>query len=481
MPDLIVAGIFNFRWFLNKKSINYLLIHFLIKLFSMIKKSKTIFICSACGYESLRWLGKCTECGTWDSFEEQVQIKRTEKSKSSATVGDLIPLNSTNVSDADRTATKLDELNRVLGGGIVTGSVVMIGGDPGIGKSTLMLQMLNRLPEKSKKIYISGEESFNQISQRARRLSIDGGDIFFLNDTNLENVIAMLEKHQPRFVIIDSIQTLASEMIDGIPGNTSQLRYCTAKLVQTAKQNQISIFLVGHVTKDGAIAGPKILEHVVDTVLYFEGDSQSDYRILRTTKNRFGAINEIALFRMGSNGLIAVSNPSELFLNMDQDDRQGTAVVTVLEGNRPMLVEVQALVTKTQFGLPQRTATGIDHRRMNLLLAVLEKKCSKPFSFYDVFIKTAAGLRLDEPAADLGICMALVSSLEDKSMDKHTIYIGEVGLGGELRTVQRIGERLKEAERLGFTKAVIPKTKESLPRVSLNVRQYKQIQDLLNR
>ncbi len=446
----------------------------------MNKKSKTIFVCSACGYQSLRWLGKCTECGTWDSFEEQVHIKKTEKTQGTAVTGELITLDSKEVIEEDRTVTKIKELNRVLGGGIVTGSVVMIGGDPGIGKSTLMLQMLNHLPEDSKKIYISGEESFNQIRQRARRLSIDGSDIFFLNDTNLENVIANLEKHQPQIVIIDSIQTLASEMIEGIPGNAGQLRFCTSRLVQLAKQNNIAIFLVGHVTKDGAIAGPKILEHIVDTVLYFEGDTQSDYRILRTTKNRFGAINEIALFRMGSHGLIAVSNPSELFLNMEQNDRQGTAVVTVLEGNRPMLVEVQALVTKTQFGMPQRTATGIDHRRMNLLLAVLEKKCGKPFSFHDVFIKTAAGLRLDEPAADLGICMALISSLEDKSMEKHTIYIGEVGLSGEIRSVQRISERLKEAERLGFQKAIIPKTKEALPNTNLKVNQVKQIQELLN-
>lgn len=444
----------------------------------MNKKSKIVFVCSACGYQSLRWLGKCTECGTWDSFVEQVHVNKSEKTQGTVVTEDLITLDSKELIEENRTVTKINELNRVLGGGVVKGSVVMIGGDPGIGKSTLMLQMLNHLSENCKKIYISGEESFNQIRQRAHRLSIDGSDIFFLNDTNLENVIAHLEKYQPQIVIIDSIQTMASEMVEGIPGNAGQLRFCTSRLVQIAKQNNIAIFLVGHVTKDGAIAGPKILEHIVDTVLYFEGDTQSDYRILRTTKNRFGAINEIALFRMGSDGLIAVSNPSELFLNMDQDDRQGTAVVTVLEGNRPMLVEVQALVTKTQFGLPQRTATGIDHRRMNLLLAVLEKKCGKPFSFYDVFIKTAAGLRLDEPAADLGICMALVSSFQEKPIDKHTIFIGEVGLSGELRPVQRISERLKEAERLGFQKAVIPKSKEALPKTKLQVKQFKQIQEL---
>lgn len=445
----------------------------------MVKKAKTLFICSNCSYQSLRWLGKCPECELWDSFEEQVQIRQPQSSGSITSAGNLIPLDEQNILEEQRVATDIGELNRVLGGGVVNGSMVMIGGDPGIGKSTLMLQMLNQLPVSLKKLYISGEESLHQIQQRAHRLDIKAKNIFFLNDTNLENIVANLEKHHPEIVVIDSIQTIASDYIDGIPGNASQLRFCTSKLVKTAKQNQISIFLVGHVTKDGAIAGPKILEHVVDTVLYFEGDTQSDYRILRTTKNRYGAINEIALFQMGKVGLIPVSNPSELFLNLDQEDRQGTAIVSTMEGNRPMLVEVQALVTKTQFGTPQRTATGIDHRRMNLLLAVLDKKCGKPFSFYDVFIKTAAGLRLDEPAADLGICMALISSLEETALEKDTIYIGEVGLTGELRSVQRIQERIKEAERLGFKKAILPTSKELLTKTKLAIKQVKRIQELI--
>jgi DNA repair protein RadA/Sms len=445
----------------------------------MSKKTKTLFVCDNCGYQSIRWLGKCPECQSWDSFQEQAIIKKNESSATATTSLDPIPLDAIHSKDEQRILSNIEEINRILGGGIVTGSVVMIGGDPGIGKSTIMLQLLNKSPENIKKIYVSGEESLKQIQQRAKRLSITGENTFFLNDTNLESLIATLEKHQPELVVIDSIQTISSEDIEGIPGNTSQLRYCTSKLVQTAKANQISIFLIGHVTKDGAIAGPKILEHVVDTVLYFEGDSQSDFRILRTTKNRYGAINEIALFQMGRDGLIPVSNPSELFLNLDLDDRQGTAVVSVLEGNRSMLVEVQALVTKTQFGMPQRTATGIDHRRMNLLLAVLDKKCRKPFGFHDVFVKTAAGLRLDEPAADLGICMALVSSLENKVLEKDTVFIGEVGLSGELRPVQRIHERLNEAERLGFKKAIIPAGKEHLKFKNLQISRAKQIQDLV--
>lgn len=271
----------------------------------------------------------------------------------------------------------------------------------------------------------------------------------------------LLEKENPALVIIDSIQTVSSEEIDGIPGNSSQLRYCTAKLQYFAKYNNIPVFIVGHVTKDGSIAGPKIIEHMVDTVLYFEGDNNHDYRILRCIKNRFGAVNEIGIFQMQKTGLEPVSNPSELFLNSGEHDRQGTTVIAVMEGNRPLLVEVQALVTKTQFGMPQRTSTGFDQRRINLLLAVLEKKYGKPFGFHDVFIKTAGGLRIDEPAADLGICMALLSSLQEKTTDHQTVFIGEVGLNGELRGVSSLQERVSEAEKLGFKNIVIPRVKKS--------------------
>jgi DNA repair protein RadA/Sms len=447
----------------------------------MAQKTKTLFICAHCGYQSLRWLGKCPECGSWDSFEEQVQTKKSDAVRNAVPTSEPIVLSADHVIEEERLESTIPQINQVLGGGIVAGSVIMIGGDPGIGKSTLMLQLLQHLPSSVKKLYISGEESFHQIKQRANRLDIDGETIWFLNDTSLENIQANLHKHLPKVVIIDSIQTVSSDAVDGVPGNVSQLRFCTGQLVQMAKQNHITIFLVGHVTKDGSIAGPKILEHVVDTVLYFEGDNQYDYRILRTTKNRFGPVNEIALFQMGSKGLLAVNNPSELFLNFEQEDRQGTAIISVMEGNHPMMVEVQALVTKTQFGIPQRTATGIDHRRMNLLLAVLEKKCAKPFSFHDVFIKTAAGLRLDEPAADLGICVALVSSLEDKPLSADTFYCGEVGLSGEIRNVQRLTERLNEAKRLGFKKAVVPKSKEAFNQSPLKIIPVRRIQEVLDK
>ncbi len=446
----------------------------------MSKKNKSFFVCNTCGYQSLRWLGKCPECSTWGSLEEQIIKKQSAHSAAGQSAAKLIPLNEEQNFSEKRIPTGIDELNRVLGGGIVTGSIVMVGGDPGIGKSTIMLQMLDKMKDVDKKVYISGEESLSQIQQRARRLQITGQNIFFVNDTNLETILAALEKEKPGVVVIDSIQTIASENIDGIPGNSSQLRYCTAHLVQAAKQNQISIFLVGHVTKDGAIAGPKILEHIVDTVLYFEGDNQVDYRILRSVKNRFGAVNEIALFQMEKNGLIPVANPSEIFLNTDQNDRQGTAVVAVMEGNRPMLVEVQALVAKTQFGIPQRTATGIEHRRMNLLLAVLEKKCTKPFSFYDVFLKTADGLKLDEPATDLGICMALISSMDELILANTTVYIGEVGLNGELRPVSRLQERINEAVKLGFKRIVIPKSKNRYQAASANIQIISRLQKIVN-
>lgn len=448
----------------------------------MSKSVKSVFICKTCGYQSLRWLGKCPECASWDSLEEQIIEKKSGKrDTASSTPVEIVPLLETSPDNEVRLSTGISELDTVLGGGNVLGSVVMIGGDPGIGKSTLMLQMLDKIDEKrvGKKIYVSGEESLGQIQQRAKRLGISAGDIYFLNETNLEKLVATLEKNQPALVIIDSVQTLASERLDGIPGYSSQLRFCTAQLVQMAKQTQTSIFLVGHVTKEGSIAGPKILEHIVDTVLYFEGENKADIRILRATKNRFGAVNEIALFQMGRAGLTAVKNPSEIFLSASAEDREGSAVVAVIEGNRPILVEVQALVAKTQFGMPQRTATGIGHRRMNLLLAVLEKKFRKPFGFHDVFIKTAAGLRIDEPAADLGICMALVSSMDNRALDPDIVYIGEVGLSGELRTASYTQERISEAEKLGFKQIIVPRANKNYASKSAQIRYVKNLGQIL--
>jgi DNA repair protein RadA/Sms len=402
-------------------------------------------------------LGKCPDCENWSTFQEEIRQQTKKGIRSAVTAAKISPLLSGETEPLSRMSTGIEELNRTLGGGVIPGVVVMIGGDPGIGKSTLMLQMLDKINTKSDLLYISGEESKNQVHLRAKRLGLSGQNIFFSVETSLQPLLTLLEQNKPAAVVIDSIQTMNSEEIDSIPGNVSQLRTCTAALMRFAKEAGVPVFLIGHVTKDGSIAGPRVLEHMVDTVLYFEGDQQYDYRILRSTKNRFGPVNEIGLFQMTQEGLQGVANPSEVFLTMGEQPSSGNSVVAVMEGNRPFLVQVQALVTKTQFGNPQRTASGIDHRRMNLLLAVLEKRFRKPFGFHDVFIKIAGGLKIDEPAADLGICMALVSSLEDILLPEKNIYIGEVGLGGEIRGVNRIDERINEALKLGFEKVVIPK------------------------
>jgi len=424
----------------------------------MVKvKQKSLYVCQQCGYESPKWLGKCPDCEQWSTFQEELRQEVKKGVAVSKTAAQATPLLSGEREVLARISTGIRELDRTLGGGIIPGVVVMIGGDPGIGKSTLMLQMLDKIDCKEDLLYISGEESKSQVHLRANRLGLSRQNILFSVETSLQRLLTLLEQTKPAAVVIDSIQTLNSEEIDSIPGNVSQLRTCTAALMRLAKEVSVPIFLIGHVTKEGSIAGPRVLEHMVDTVLYFEGDQQYDYRILRSTKNRFGPVNEIGLFQMTSIGLQGVANPSEVFLSSGESKSSGNAVVAIMEGNRPFLVQVQALVTKTQFGMPQRTASGIDHRRMNLLLAVLEKRYRKPFGFHDVFIKIAGGLRIDEPAADLGVCMALVSSLEDKLLPEKSIYIGEVGLGGEIRGVNRIDERVNEALKLGFEKVYIPK------------------------
>jgi DNA repair protein RadA/Sms len=424
----------------------------------MVKiKQKTLYICQQCGYESPKWLGKCPECDNWSTFQEEIRQATKKGVSVSRAAAKVSPLLSGEADILTRISTGITELDRTLGGGVIPGVVVMIGGDPGIGKSTLMLQMLDKIDSQKDLLYISGEESKSQVHLRAKRLGLTSQKILFSVETSLHSLLALLEQNKPSAAVIDSIQTLNSEEIDSIPGNVSQLRTCTAALLRFAKEAGVPVFLIGHVTKEGSIAGPRVLEHMVDTVLYFEGDQQYDYRILRSTKNRFGPVNEIGLFQMTQKGLQGVANPSEVFLSDGESRSSGNAVVAIMEGNRPFLVQVQALVTKTQFGMPQRTASGIDHRRMNLLLAVLEKRYRKPFGFNDVFIKIAGGLRIDEPAADLGVCMALVSSLEDKVLPEKSIYIGEVGLGGEIRGVNRIDERVNEALKLGFEKVFIPK------------------------
>jgi len=428
----------------------------------MNHKQKNVYVCQNCGYESVKWLGKCPECGSWSSFEQEVRKMEIKKSAAIRTSTPLIRLSESSAETLPRLSTGMDELDRTLGGGLVPGSVIMIGGDPGIGKSTLMLQLLNALPAPTISLYISGEESDSQVNLRARRLGIRNKQILFSAETNLQNLLQEFDQVNPHMIVIDSIQTIYHDQIDSIPGNITQLRTCTSELLRYAKNHNVPIILIGHVTKEGNIAGPKVLEHMVDTVLYFEGDNHYDYRILRSVKNRFGPVNEVGLFKMTEEGLQVVKNPSEIFLSENTPPQSGNAVVAVMEGNRSFLVQVQALVTKTQFGLPQRTATGIDHRRMNLLLAVLEKRCAKPFGFYDVFVKVAGGLRMDEPAADLGICMSLISSFDDRILPAGTVYVGEVGLGGEIRTVRRLADRIMEAQKLGFQMIVVPRLNKSL-------------------
>jgi DNA repair protein RadA/Sms len=442
-------------------------------------KQKKIFICQQCGYQSGKWVGKCPECDQWNSFQEEVR----EVSRNKPVIAHTSkPVRLLEGEDAqmERVDTRIPELNRVLGGGIVPGAVALVGGDPGIGKSTLMLQLLQTVQATGPLLYVSGEESQRQVKLRAQRMGITNKDILFSQETNIEALLQILDEHQPELVIVDSIQTMYSSDVDSLPGNISQLRACSSLLLRHAKTNAVAVFLIGHVTKEGAIAGPRVLEHLVDTVLYFEGERQYDYRILRSVKNRFGPVNEIGIFRMTGIGLEAVANPSELFLPDEGENNSGNAVVVLVEGNRPFLVQVQALVAKTQFGTPQRTATGIDHRRMNLLLAVLEKRCGKPFGFHDVFLKAAGGLRLDEPATDLGICMALASGIDDVALPEGTIYIGEVGLSGEIRPVNRLQERIQEAVQLGYSNIVIPASARiKSPDGNVHIRKARNLYELL--
>lgn len=446
----------------------------------MNQKQKALYVCQQCGYQSAKWLGKCPECSSWSSFQEEIHQISQKRVTNSIKGVKPVRLLEAQSEIQERMLTGIDEFDRTLGGGIVPGAVILIGGDPGIGKSTLMLQMVNQMNTLTNMLYVSGEESINQIHLRAKRLAIGNKNILFSKETNLHLLLQQFDDVKPSVIVIDSIQTVFDEDIESIPGNISQLRTCTGILMRYAKNAGIPIFLVGHVTKEGNLAGPKVLEHMVDTVLYFEGDSNYDYRILRSVKNRFGPVNEIGLFQMTEKGLLGIKNPSEIFLSQSNINTSGNAIVAIMEGNRTILVQVQSLVTKTQFGSPQRTASGIDHRRMNLLLAVLERRCGKPFGFQDVFIKVAGGLRIDEPAADLGICMALVSSLEDKPLSSNTVYIGEVGLDGSVRPVNRLDTRINEALKLGFSKVIIPQLKGSQENYNKNkLQQISFLYDLI--
>lgn len=420
-------------------------------------KSKSVFVCNECGYESSGWLGKCPACNQWNTFTEENLVSSSGKSSSGgAKEVKPISINDIQIDKEERHTTGLKELDRVLGGGIIKGSLILVGGDPGIGKSTLLLQVCDSLKTGSNILYVSGEESIKQIKIRADRLGIRNPALLMVSETSFKSVERLIDKEKPGFVIIDSIQTIFNDELTSAPGSVSQVRDVTAGLMRIAKSNGISIIIVGHVTKEGAIAGPRVLEHMVDTVLYFEGERHMSYRVLRSVKNRFGSTNEIGIFEMRDVGLVEVDNPSAIMLSGRPENVPGSVVVSSLEGTRPMLIEIQALVCPTSFGMPRRMATGIDYNRITLLMAVLEKRVGMQLSSCDAYVNVVGGLKIDEPACDLGIIMAIASSFRNTSVDEGTVLIGEVGLTGEVRAVSQIDKRVMEALRIGFKSCIIP-------------------------
>ena len=426
-------------------------------------KARTIFFCSKCGASSPKWLGKCSHCGEWNTYQEELIQKETateERRRSWSAPGKgesprAIQLTQIQTGKTIRLATPDEELNRVLGGGIVPGSLVLIGGQPGIGKSTLLLQVAMQLPARI--LYVSGEESEEQIKMRADRIGEFKSECYILTETNSSKMLTQAQELQPQLMIVDSIQTLSSPHIESTPGSISQVRECAGELLRFAKETNIPIFLIGHINKEGEIAGPKLLEHIVDCVLQFEGDRHNTYRILRTLKNRFGSTDEMGIYEMQSTGLREVNNPSELLLSQKDEELSGSSVAATMEGMRPMLIETQALVSKAVFGTPQRSATGFDMRRLSMLLAVLEKRCGYFFSINDVFLNIAGGIRVDDPAIDLSIVASLISSLVDVSIPSNICFAGEVGLSGEIRAVNRVEQRIQEADRLGFKEIYVSK------------------------
>ncbi|KRM99799.1 DNA repair protein RadA [Loigolactobacillus rennini DSM 20253] len=429
---------------------------------SAVAKPKTQFVCQNCGYNSPRYLGRCPNCGAWNQMvEEKLPTKNKEVHAQSNLAGQIAKprlLTSVNVEKEPRVKTQLAELNRVLGGGIVPGSLVLVGGDPGIGKSTLLLQVSGQLSRHQEKVlYVSGEESAVQIKMRADRLGVGNSQLYLYPETDMGSIQQQVKQLQPDYLVIDSIQTMQEPDLNSAVGSVAQVREVTADLMRLAKQNQITVFIVGHVTKGGAIAGPKILEHMVDTVLYFEGDQQRTYRILRAVKNRFGSTNEIGIFEMQMDGLHEVANPSEIFLEERLAGATGSAVVVSLEGTRPILVEIQALITPTVFGNAQRTTTGIDRNRAALIMAVLEKRANLMLQNQDAYLKAAGGVKLNEPAIDLAVAVSIASSYRDKETQARDCFVGELGLTGEVRSVNRIEQRINEAAKLGFKRIFIPK------------------------
>ena len=433
-------------------------------------KEKQVFFCKECGYESSRWLGQCPGCRQWNTFvEEKVTVKSKSSSKTISVSERPKATNIKNVSSSEETRimTRIGELDRVLGGGIVKGSLVLVGGDPGIGKSTLLLEMCKNLVETGTRVlYVSGEESVSQIKSRAVRLGITSGTVMeerlmLLSDNDIDNIESQIDDLSAEVVVIDSIQTIMAGDIDNAPGTVTQVREVTARLLQIAKQKDAAVFIVGHVTKEGTVAGPRTLEHMVDSVLYFEGDESGGFRLLRANKNRFGSTNEIGVFNMVDSGLEEVSNPSEFFLSGRPENASGSVVVCTIEGTRALLVEIQALCADSNYNLPRRTSVGLDYNRINMLIAVLEKRGGISLSGCDCYVNIAGGMKLSDPSTDLGVALAIASSFRDRPFDGHTVIIGEIGLAGEIRGVRNITQRVKEAIKLGYNRLIIPKSNKS--------------------
>ena len=439
-------------------------------------KAKTIFFCTDCGFETPKWMGRCPGCGAFNTMQEHIEKPAPVGRAVSAPIGgSRQPQRISQVAEGDeiRFFTGLGELDRVLGGGAVVGSLVLVGGAPGIGKSTLLLQICDQLCKERRVLYISGEESERQLKLRAQRLGVAPAELMILSQTRLSDIIEAVETVKPDILIVDSIQTLYNEQNESAPGSVSQVKDCTMAMMQLSKQEGITVFVVGHINKDGNIAGPKVLEHMVDCVLYFEGDANSSYRLLRAAKNRFGSTNEIGVFEMADSGLIEVSNPSQMLLEGRPESASGTCVACVMEGSRPILAEVQALVCKTSFNVPKRTADGFDFNRAALLLAVAEKRAGLKLSLFDAYINVIGGLQLDEPGADLPVVLAVASSYRDAVIPNDLAAIGEVGLTGEIRSVSNMNQRLSEVARLGFSKCIIPRNGSEKLEIPKNLTVYK--------
>lgn len=448
----------------------------------MAKGKKTVYFCQNCGHEETKWLGQCPSCKEWNTFvEEKITTARTAAVKSQRE-SQILSLSEVSADDQVRTETGLDELDRVLGGGIVPGSLILVGGDPGIGKSTLLLQVCQRLSGDKQVLYVSGEESLAQIKLRANRMGTFSDNLKLLCETNLDAIRNIIESRRPDLAVIDSIQTMYNEDVASAPGSVSQVRESTNVLMQLAKGLGVTIFIVGHVTKEGTVAGPRVLEHMVDTVLYFEGDRHASYRILRGVKNRFGSTNEIGVFEMRQNGLAEVENPSEYMLSGRPENASGSVVACSMEGTRPILIEIQALVCQSNFGMPRRTAAGTDYNRVNLLMAVLEKRIGLHMSNCDAYVNIAGGIRMNEPAIDLGIVMALVSSYKNRPIDEKMLVFGEVGLSGEVRAVNMPEQRVAEARKLGFETCIIPEVSQHMVKdiTGIKVIGVKNVSDAMN-